>query len=87
MGMASSSDWDRCSNLLQPNQLGIGVKRGAEAAIHAARAFINSHDEMVLLKTNAFSSIRRDKALEAVRDHVPNLFNQVSLLATQYVVP
>ena len=76
--VAVSACRDRCSNLLQPNQLGFGVKRVAEAAIHAARAFINSHDEMVLLKidfTNAFNSIRRDKALEAVREHVPNLFN------------
>ena len=47
---------DRCSNLLQHNQLGFGVKRGAEAAIHAARAFINSHDEIVLIlpKPTAF---------------------------------
>ena len=64
---------DRCSN-----QLGFGVKGGAEAPIHAARAFINSHDEIVLLKinfTNAFNSIRRDKAIKAVHEHVPNLFN------------
>ena len=48
--IAISACRDRCSNLLLPNQLGFGVKRGAEAAIHTARAFINSHDEMVLLK-------------------------------------
>ena len=76
--VAVSACRDRCSNLLQPNQLGFGVKRGAEAAIHAARSFINGHDDMVLLKidfANAFNSIRRDKALEAVREHLPNLFN------------
>ena len=64
------------SNLLQPNQLGFGIKRGAEAAIHAARTFIHSHNDMVLLKidfANAINSINRDKALEAVSEHLPSL--------------
>ena len=66
---------ERCSNLLKPNQLGFGVRMGAEAAIHATHSFIESHRQnTILLKidfTNAFNSIHRDKALEAVSEHLP----------------
>ena len=72
---------ERCSNLLKPNQLGFGVRMGAEAAIHATRSFIESHRQnTILLKidfTNAFNSIHRDKALEAGSEHLPSLFNYV----------
>ena len=73
--VAVSACRDEYSNLLQ---LGFGIKRGAEAAIHAARTFIHSHDDMVLLKidfANATNSINRDKALEAVSEHLPSLFS------------
>ena len=72
---------ERCSNLLNPNQLGFGVRMGAEAAIHATCSFIESNRRnMILLKidfTNTFNSIHRDKALEAVSEHLPSLFNYV----------
>ena len=72
---------ERCSNLLRPNQLGFGVRMGAEAAIHATRSFIESHcQNTILLKidyTNAFNSIHRGKALEAASEHLPSLFNYV----------
>ena len=51
--------------LLAPHQLGYGVKRGAEAAVHSARLFLhNLKPQQVLLKLdfkNAFNSLRRDK--------------------------
>ena len=72
---------ERCSNLLQPNQLQFGIRLGAEATIHATRSFIESHRQnTILLKidfTNAFNSIHRDKALEAASVHLPSLFNYV----------
>ena len=71
----------KCSTLLLPNQLGFGVRMGAEAAIHTARSFIRNHQtNSVLLKvdiTNAFNSIHRNKVLEAVSKHIPSLFKYV----------
>ena len=63
--------------LLFPYQLGFGVPGGAEAAIHAARIYLNHLPlQKALLKIdfkNAFNSIRRDKVLEAVEVHIPEL--------------
>ena len=42
---------ETCSNVLRPNQLGFGVRVGAEAAVHATCSFIESHcDNTVVLK-------------------------------------
>ena len=72
---------ETCSNLLRPNQLGFGVRLGAEAAVHATRSFIESHcDNTVVLKidfANAFNSIHRDKVLAAASEHLPSLFKYV----------
>ena len=75
---------DEMSDLLAPRQLGYGVKGGAEAAVHAARVYIQDsqqhftdQQDRYLLKLdflNAFNSIRRDKMLKAVVDFVPDLF-------------
>ena len=64
-------------DLLAPRHLGYGVRNGAEAAVHAARLYL--HDTSpgtALLKldfSNAFNFIRRDKVLEAVLEHAPEL--------------
>ena len=67
--------------LLAPRQLGYGVKKGAEAAVHAARLYLrNLHPNNALLKLdfrNAFNSIRRDKMLEAVQRLAPCLISFV----------
>ena len=64
--------------LLSPRQLGYGVSKGAEAAVHAARFYLrNIGSNKVLLKldfTNAFNSIRRDKMLEAVQRLAPSSY-------------
>ena len=56
---------ETCNNLLRPNQLGFGVRLGADAAVHATRSFIESHcNNTVLLKidfANAFNSIYHEK--------------------------
>ena len=64
--------------LLSPRQLGYGVSKGAEAAVHAARFYLrNIGSNKVLLKldfTNAFNSIRRDRMLEAVQRLAPSIY-------------
>ena len=61
--------------ILAPHQLGYGTKNGAEAAVHAARLFLQGMvDDQVMLKLdfkNAFNCIRRDKMLKAVEDLAP----------------
>ena len=63
--------------LLAPRQLGYGTPHGAEAAVHAARLFLdNLQPNEVILKLdfkNAFNTIRRDKMLKAVRSLAPDL--------------
>ena len=64
-------------DLLSPGQLGFGVPKGSEAAIHATRIFLNHLlPQQALVKIdfrNAFNSIRRDKMLEAVEEFIPAL--------------
>ena len=63
---------------LAPLQLDFGSPRGAEAAAHAARMFLNNAPpDHLLVKLdfkNAFNSLRRDKMLEAVKKTIPELF-------------
>lgn len=65
------------STLLAPRQLGYGTPQGAEAAVHAARRYLNSlQPDYVLLKldfANAFNCIRRDKMLSKVGELAPEL--------------
>ena len=63
--------------LLAPRQLGVGVSRGVEAAVHAARIFLRDlQSDQVMMKVdfrNAFNSVRRDKMLLAVKEFIPEL--------------
>ena len=52
---------DELTSLLAPQQLGFGIKGGAEAAVHAARMY-------------AFNSLRRDRMLLAVQELAPALY-------------
>ena len=67
--------------LLFPWQPGYGVKKGAEATVHAARLYLHSLDPSnAILKLdfkNALNSIRKDKMLEAVQRPPPQLFSFV----------
>jgi hypothetical protein len=67
--------------MLSPVQLGFGVPRGAEAAVHATRICLNNLPQsQALLKvdfSNAFNSIRRDKMLSAVIEFIPDLLPYV----------
>ena len=66
------------AELLRPKQLGFGISRGAEAAVHATRIFLhNLQPQQLILKLdfrNTFNSLHRDKMLTAVRQKVPGLF-------------
>ena len=70
---------EKLESLLSPIQLGVGVKGGAEAAIHAAGRYLDSLQRgTFLIKldfSNAFNSLRRDAMLEAVYREVPEIFN------------
>ena len=63
--------------ILAPHQLGFGITAGAEAAVQASRVYIKhlSSDKAVVKVDfqNAFNSIRRDRLLKAVEDHIPDL--------------
>ena len=73
----------RLESHLSPLQLGVGVKGGAEAAIHSARRFLQSMSPgnfMIKLDfSNAFNSLRRDSMLEAVLREIPEIYNFCSL--------
>ena len=75
--VAGSKVMEEMGDLLAPQQLGFGVKGGAEAAVHALRLYLcDPNPGKAVLKLdfkNAFNSIRRYKMLDAVRDHVPEL--------------
>ena len=68
------------SHELLPIQLGVSVKGGAEAAVHAVRTFItnniDSSDHKVIGKLdmmNAFNSVRRDHVLQTCLDRTPEI--------------
>ena len=64
---------------LAPIQLGVGIPVGAEAAVHALRRYAedlpNDHIIVKLDFTNAFSTLRRDEMLEAIRREVLEIYN------------
>ena len=64
---------DEMAKLFSPRQL--GYSEGVEAALHAARKFPqNLADEHAMVKLgfrNAFSSVHKDRMLEAVHDLAP----------------
>ena len=66
------------ASILSPRQLGYGVSKGAEAAVHAARLYINNlGSNKAVLKLdfiNAFNSIRRDKMLSTVKRLAPSIY-------------
>ena len=68
------------SHELLPYQLGVSLRGGAEAAIHAVRTFItnniDSSDHKIIVKLdmmNAFNSVRRDHVLRTCLDRTPEI--------------
>ena len=68
----------RLASYFSPQQLGVGTPGGCEAAIHAARRYLQSMtDKEVVVKldfSNAFNSLHRSDMLQAIRDRAPELF-------------
>ena len=65
---ANSHVINRRSQVLQPQQLGVGVSGGAEAAVHAARKLVSNlpagHVVVKLDFSDAFNCVRRDLILD-----------------------
>ncbi|XP_055330571.1 uncharacterized protein LOC129582962 isoform X1 [Paramacrobiotus metropolitanus] len=64
---------------LRPVQLGYGTKGGAEAAVHAARSYLEAEhiEARVMVKLdfkNAFNMISRTAVLDAVRSDIPQYY-------------
>jgi len=68
----------KLAGYLAPRQLGFGSLGGCEAAVHAARRFIDSMpSDSVVAKldfSNAFNCLHRDVMLTAVKDQLPELY-------------
>ena len=69
------------AQVFKPKQLGVGVKGGCEAAIHAAREFIQSSTSnpsfQILIKvdvSNAFNSIHRTSFLNQILQNCPAIY-------------
>jgi len=75
--VACSHVKDASASLLAPRQLGFGVSGGAEAAVRAARRFLdNMQRGQLFLKIdfrNAFNTLRRDAILDSIAKHFPEL--------------
>ena len=74
--------------ILSPLQVGVGVSRGVEAAVHATRclaASLGPNEVLVKLDfANAFNSVRRDALLEAVAESLPEALPYIEMA---YVSP
>ena len=74
----------RAREHLFPAQVGVAVPAGAEAAVHAVRAWATRHRDAankVLLKldfTNAFNTVSRQQVLHHVRSQFPELARWVT---------
>ena len=70
---------EEARDCLFPLQVGVGVKCGAEAAVHTARQGAERNDaegDKVLVKvdfSNAFNTVQRAAVLREVRHHLPQL--------------
>ena len=70
---------DKLTPLLAPNQVGVGVAHGMEAAVHATRTYVQQlPPDSAVVKLdfrNAFNSVRRDVMLDAVRASLPEAYH------------
>ncbi|XP_055351591.1 uncharacterized protein LOC129597910 [Paramacrobiotus metropolitanus] len=67
---------DRSAAILSPQQLGVNVRGGAEAIVHATRKFLESTGDTtkVVLKVdlkNAFNTLSREAVLTAAKERFP----------------
>ena len=76
---ASTYGSEQLTSYLRPRQLGVGTPGGCEAAVHAARRYLQAMtDDHAVVKldfSNAFNSLHRSDMLQAVKDRLPALLN------------
>jgi hypothetical protein len=76
--LANSMGITKIMSYLSPRQVGVGVPGGCEAAIHAARRYLEDMpQDKVLIKldfANAFNSLHRWDMLMAVRERMPEIY-------------
>ena len=76
----SSALRERAATLLSPNQLGVGIRGGAEAAVHSARHLSHCTNEEGLIKLdfrNAFNTLKRNAIINSVHDNLPEIEHYV----------
>jgi hypothetical protein len=75
---ANAAGVTRLADYFRPRQLDVGTPGGCEAAVHAARRYLQSmpadHVMVKLDFSNAFNSLHREDMLLAVRDRLPDLY-------------
>ena len=75
---ASAFGIAQSSSYFSPIQLGVGIRGGAEAAVHSARRFTESlphgHVVVKLDFSNAFNCLHRSDMLLAIRDRLPKIY-------------
>jgi len=75
--LANAFGIKKSASYLRPRQLGAGMAGGIEAAIHAARRFLDqAGDDEIMVKIdfrNAFNSLHRKQMLETVDQLVPEI--------------
>jgi hypothetical protein len=80
--LISSYATEKVAGSLMPLQLGIGVSGGVEAAVHAARRYVEQlapGGAVVKLDfCNAFNAIRRDAVLESVAATLPEVYSYIN---------
>ena len=67
----------KAETLFAPNQLGVGVRGGAEAIAHAVSEAVKVHPSSWVLQAdlvNAYNSVDRGVVLEEVATHFPECF-------------
>ena len=86
VGKVSAKAYEGVARSAYP-QLGVGVKGGAEVAVHATRSFLYANPDTVGLQvdfTNAFGRVDRSTVLSVAKSQCPAIFRWV---ATCYSAP
>lgn len=73
------------ASFFQPFQFGVASSCGAETVLHTVRALSSAHPDWVVFKTdfsNAFNSVFRNVALQAVKQRFPGVFPWIRAIYT-----
>ena len=77
---------DSVTSMLSPTQLGVGIKGGAEAAVHATRRYLQEMPKENLVAKldfrNAFNSLMRNQMLDAIARVAPEIYSVNSILSS-----